>query len=344
MKVTTALTTGVVALACVSQAMAQDKAITINSFGGAYEKAHLKCVIDPFKQETGAEVNIVTAYSADAFSQLRAQKAAPEYDVIHFSGGQEVLGAAEGLTLPLDPAQVPNLAELYDFAKAGIARGEGPAYSIAAIGLIYDGARLETPPTKWTDLLDPAYAEHVVIADISNGYGMLAFLMLNQAVGGSLDDIQPGLDAVAGMLDAGATVVNTSPEIYQAFGQGDAWIAGYSSDASFVLKNAGLDAGMILGAEGVPASYLTANLVAGRPNQELALKFIDMTLSKSAQECFAQELRYSPTNSTAELAPEVAADLAYGQEAVQALLRFPPTVIEEHRSEWVERWSKAISR
>jgi putative spermidine/putrescine transport system substrate-binding protein len=73
---TSILTASVLALAA-GTAMAQDKTLTINSFGGAYEEAHKKCIITPFEQETGAKVQIVTAYSADAFAQLRAQKDAP---------------------------------------------------------------------------------------------------------------------------------------------------------------------------------------------------------------------------------------------------------------------------
>jgi putative spermidine/putrescine transport system substrate-binding protein len=110
-----------------TSALAQEKTITINSFGGSYEQAHRKCVIDPFEKETGAKVNIVTAYSADAFAQLRAQKAAPQYDVIHFSGGQEVVAAKEGLVSAIEAAKVPNLTDIYDFAKANVAKGEGPA-------------------------------------------------------------------------------------------------------------------------------------------------------------------------------------------------------------------------
>ena len=86
------------------------------------------------------------------------------------------------------------------------------------------------------------------------------------------------------------------------------------------------------------------NLVAHRPNQDLALKFIDMTISKSAQECFANALRYSPTNAKAELAPEVAADTAYGEEGVKGLIRFDPGTIEVKRASWVEQWNKTIAR
>ena len=92
-------------------ALAQDKTLTINSFGGAYEEAHRKCVITPFEKETGATVKIVTAYSADAFAQLRAQKTAPQYDVIHFSGGQEIVAFVD--------------AAVYYDGEAGLRVGEG---------------------------------------------------------------------------------------------------------------------------------------------------------------------------------------------------------------------------
>jgi putative spermidine/putrescine transport system substrate-binding protein len=327
-----------------STAFAQDNALTINSFGGAYEAAHRTCVIDPFEAATGAKVNVVTAYSADAFAQLRAQKDAPQFDVIHFSGGQEIVGAAEGLLAPIDPASLTNAADLYDFAKANLAKGQGPAYSIAAIGLVYNTEAVTTPPSKWTDLLNPEYSEHLVLTDISNGYGMLSFLMLNQVEGGDLTNIQPGLDAVGKLLDAGAIVVSTSPEIQQEFAQNDAWIAPYASDYAFTLRNAGLPSGFAQGSEGTPASFITANLVAGRPNTDLALKFIDMSISPEAQKCFAEALRYSPTNAKTELSPEVAADVAYGEAGVAGLIRFDPAAIEANRTAWVEAWNKAIAR
>lgn len=325
-------------------AFAQDNTLTINSFGGAYEEAHRACIIGPFEAATGAKVNVVTAYSADAFAQLRAQKDAPQFDVIHFSGGQEIVGAAEGLLSPIDPASLTNAADLYDFAKANLAKGEGPAYSIAAIGLVYNTEAVATAPTKWTDLLNPEYSEHLVLTDISNGYGMLGFLMLNQVQGGDLTNIQPGLDAVGKLLDAGAIVVSTSPEIQQEFAQNDAWIAPYASDYAFTLRKAGLPSGFAQGEEGTPASFITANLVAGRPNTDLALKFIDMSISPEAQKCFAEALRYSPTNAKTELSPEVAADVAYGAEGVAGLLRFDPAAIEANRTAWVEAWNKAIAR
>jgi putative spermidine/putrescine transport system substrate-binding protein len=328
--------------ALAAPAMAQE--ITINSFGGAYEEAHRKCVIDPFTAETGAKVNIVTAYSADAFAQLRAQKDAPQYDVIHFSGGQEIVAAAEGLLLPVTEELVPELADVYDFAKAGVARGEGPAYQIAAVGLIYAADKIPSEPTRWADLLKPEYTEHLVLTNITNTYGMIGFLMLNQIAGGTMDNIQPGLDVVSKLLDGGAVIVSTSPEIQAEFVQNDAWIAPYASDYAYTLKKAGLNVKFVQGEEGTPASFITANLVAGRDNVELAAKFIARELSPEAQACFSEALRYTPTNSRTVLSEEVAADVIYGADATQGLMRFDPTVIEANRAAWTEAFAKAIAR
>jgi putative spermidine/putrescine transport system substrate-binding protein len=342
----TRLATSVLGIAALSAstALAQDNTIVINSFGGAYEEAHRECVIDPFEQETGATVEIVTAYSADAFAQIRAQREAPQYDVIHFSGGQEIVGAQEGLLAPIDEAALSNAGDLYDFAKANLAGGEGPAYSIAAIGLLYNSELVPSEPTSWADLMDPEFGERLVLTDISNVYGLLGFLMINQVAGGDLDNIQPGLDAISDMLDAGAIVVSTSPEIQQEFAQNEALVAPYASDYAFTLREAGLPAVFQQGTEGTPASYITANLVANRPNEELALRFIDITISAEAQQCFAEALRYTPTNATTELSDEVAADVAYGEEAVGDLIRFDPTVIEANRPTWVDQWNRTIAR
>ena len=113
---------------------------------------------------------------------------------------------------------------------------------------------------------------------------------------------------------------------------------------SELLTKANLPVKFSQGVEGTPASFITANLVANRPNQALALKFIDMSLSESAQTCFANELRYTPTNSKAVLTPDVAATVAYGQVAMKDLFRFDAPTIEANRAGWVERWSKTIAR
>lgn len=323
---------------------AAQQRLVINSFGGMYEEAHRQYVIEPFERLYNVQIDVVTAYSADAMAQLRAQRENPQFDVIHFSGGQEVAAAAEGLLVPIRPDQLTHYDEMYPFAIEGLELGAGPVYSVAVVGIIYNTEEVETPPTSWEDLFDPDLAEYVTLTDFANTYGLFGILMLNQVRGGSLDDIQPGLDAARELLDGGAQIVTSSPEIQAAFAQGTAYLAPYAQDYAHTLQAAGLPVAFALPEEGAPASFLTVNAVAGRPNTELAIAFVDFSIRAEAQAGWAEALRYSPTNSTVELSPEVAAQVTYGDEAVAGLFRFDPTVVNERRSEWTDAWNRLIAR
>ncbi|QFU17514.1 ABC transporter substrate-binding protein [Microvirga thermotolerans] len=331
-----------IASAIVVPAAAKDK-LVINSYGGAYEQIHRKLVIEPFMKKYDVDVQVITAYSADALAQLRAQKAAPQFDVIHFSGGQEVVAAREGLISPIKAEELSNAKSLYPFAVEGLSRGEGPVHSVAAIGLLYNKNKAPKKPARWADLWDPAYKDHIVLTDVSNSYGLLGFLMMNKVKGGDLQNPEPGFNAVKSLLDS-AVVVSTSPELQQNFAQNDAWIAPYAQDYAYTLRKAGLPIEFVQAEEGTPAVYLTVNLVANRPNQELAKKFIDFSLSPEVQAGWAKELRYSPSNRDAKLEDDVAKEVIYGEKAVAGLIRFDPVAVDAARASLVERWKKLIAR
>src|SRR3954467_11546564 len=95
-------------MAATSGAFAQETTLVVNSWGGAYEKLHKQLVFEPFEKANNVKIKVVTVYSADTLAQLRAQKANPQYDVVHFSGGQEVIAAREGLLAPIKPAELSN--------------------------------------------------------------------------------------------------------------------------------------------------------------------------------------------------------------------------------------------
>lgn len=317
--------------------------LVINSFGGAYEKKHRELVIEPFEKMHNVKVTVVTAYSADMLAQLRAQKDAPKFDVAHFSGGLEATAAAEGLLAPIEPKQLTSYADLYPFAVQNLSKGEGPAYSAAIIGLLYDTGKAKTPPTSWLDVTKPDYAGHLVLTDISNNWGLLGFLAVNKAAGGTLDDIKPGLDAVKGALK-GATIVSKSPEIQQAFAQSDAWLAPYAQDYAFTLTNAGLPVKFVQPKEGAVFSPITVNLVKGSKNADLALKFIDFSLRAEASAGWAESFRYSPVNRKAKLSEAAAAQTLSGEEATKTLISFDPIKIGQMRAKWTEEWNRAIAR
>lgn len=328
----------------VAQAAEAQDTLVINSFGGAYEKTHRDLVITPFEEMYKVKVEVVTAYSADALAQLRAQKDNPKFDVVHFSGGLEHAAAAEGLLAPIKPTELSNYGQMYSFAVKDIEKGIGPMYSTAVIGLIYNSDEIKTAPTSWKAIADKAYADHVLLTDAaSNTYGLLGFLMINKVAGGSLDDIQPGLDYVKGLLPT-STVVSKSPEIQQNFAQGNAWIAPYAQDYAYTLTKAGLPVKFVQPEEGGVLAPITVNLVAGAKHRDLALKFIDFSIRAEASKGWAEALRYTPTNKDAKLAEDVASQVVYGEAAVAKLVDFDANVIAKNRAAWNEAWSRTIAK
>lgn len=333
---------GLLALVAAGGAVAQTE-LVINSFGGAYEREHRKLVIEPFEKANNVKIVVTTVYSADMVAQLRAQKAAPRFDVVHLSGGLEAPAAAEGLLAPIKPEQLANHADLYPFAVQNLAKGEGPAYSAAVVGMLYDANKAKPAPQSWLDVANPAYAGHLVLTDLSNNWGLLSFLMINKVAGGTLDNITPGLDIVKKSL-AGATILSKSPEIQQAFAQSDAWVAPYAQDYAFTLTQAGLPVKFVQPKEGAVFSPITVNLVAGRPNQALALKFIDFSLRAEASAGWAEAFRYAPVNRKAQLSAEAAAGVLSGEEATKTLVTFDPIKIGQMRGAWTEQWNRAIAK
>jgi len=329
-------------LAATSSAFAQGTTLVVNSWGGAYEKLHKQLVFEPFEKVNNVKIKVVTLYSADTLAQLRAQKANPQYDVVHFSGGQEVIAAREGLLAPIKPEELSNGKDLYPFATEGMARGEGPVHLVTAVGLLYNEKKVPRAPTSWKDLWDTAYGEHLVLTDLSNSFGLLGFLMMNQVWGGTIENTKPGLNKVGELLNR-SVIINSSPEVQQNFAQNDAWLAPFAQDYAYVIRKSGQPVKFVMAKEGVPAVYFTANLVANRPHQALAKKLIDFELSPEVQAAFAREMRYSPTNTKTQLPSDVAGEVVYG-DAVRSLVRFDPVAIDKVRNGLIEDWKKLIAK
>lgn len=332
------------ALTCLFAVSAQAEQVTlvVNSYGGPYEDLQEKLIYRPFEQKYNVKIQVVTVYSADMLAQLRAQKSAPQFDVVQFSGGQEIVAAKEGLIAPLSAADLPNAADLYPFAAQGLAKGQGPVSLVTAMGLLYNEKKVPHAPTSWKDLWDPAYGDHLVLTDLSNTFGMQGFLMMNKVWGGDLNDWKPGLKKVSELLDR-SVIITSSPEIQQNFAQNDAWLAPFAQDYAYVIQKSGLPVKFISPKEGSSALYITTNLVAGRPNAEIAKKLIDYTLLPEVQVAFAQGMRYSPTNRKADLPADLAKEIVHGDD-LNHLIRFDPTLLQEKAPTLINEWKRTISR
>lgn len=318
--------------------------IVVTSFGGDWETAFIEAVVDPFEEETGANVELITLYSADALAQVTAQKASPQIDVVHFSGGQEFTAAEDGLIAPIAADELSSSDDLIDLATAGLERGEGPVIQLAPIGLVYNTEADAPAPTSWLDLFDEAYAGHIALTDFSNTYGVLSMLRVSDVLGGGIEDPTEAITDLGALASSGdAIVVPTSPDLQTAFAQRDTWLAPYAMDYAGTLKDAGLPVEFIVPEEGATASLITANVVEGRENPELAKLFIDFELRPEAQTVFAENMRYSPVNTAVELSGEAAEDVLTGDDLDNVVV-YAPGDIAADRQSWTDEWNALITQ
>lgn len=129
--------------------------------------------------------------SGQAIAALIAEKANPVADVTYLGGIAADPAKAAGVLMPYKPKG-------WDKIPAGLKDPEGYWFAIhsGTLGLFVNQAALgKLPvPQKWTDLLKPEYKGLVGYLDpTSAAVGQLGVMAVNLALGGTYDNLDPGI-------------------------------------------------------------------------------------------------------------------------------------------------------
>ncbi len=157
---------------------AQDKELRILTWEGYAEPEWL----DPFKQATGATVNVVYTGSVDEmFAKMQGSKGA-DFDVVAFDTSAFERYIDGGLIQPLDEAKLPNLANLdaaFKDVPAVMRDGKryGAPFAWGSLPLVYDADQVDTPDS-WLVMWDPANDQQMIALDDANNSIVLAALVL----------------------------------------------------------------------------------------------------------------------------------------------------------------------
>lgn len=141
-------------LSVLLTAPVQAQDLTIVSWGGAYEAAQRRAVIDPFAAATGIHVAVVT-YDGTA-GALARRAAAESWDVVDMLADQAQVACAEGLLLNLDPGSLLGRDSLEDFASLAPSRCAIPQNVYARVMAYDERAFPGVKPTRIKDFFDVA--------------------------------------------------------------------------------------------------------------------------------------------------------------------------------------------
>lgn len=303
-----------------------------------------KNIIKPFEAKTGAKVVFESGNNADRLAKLVARKDNPNIDVVAFSTEFTRNGMAQGVIKPYDPAKLPNLANVYSWAKDPIGDKSGVAYTVSSYGLFYRTDKVTTPITSWKDLWRPDLKGFVTLPDITTTNGPATIYLIAKAWGGDMDNDEVAWTKLAELKPSLVTAYKSSAEMITLVKQGDVYAAGYSKFSWGQLLDTKVPLKEVRATEGTIGFVNTLSLIKGSPNEDLAYAFIDFMLSQQVQQAEAMDLVDSPVNQNVKLPDDIAAKLTYGDDTLKALVFLDDAKIGAKRAAWVDRWNKLMAK
>lgn len=346
----TGLRAGLIALCavgvigCGSNSDADDKAtgskeLVVTAFGGDYEKAQQKALFSKFEQKYGVKIKPVTIYSADALAKLTASNGNAGFDVVQFSGGQEVQAAQNGLLEKVEPSDIPNAAGVFPQA---IQEGYAPAYAFDVAGFIYREGT-QPAPSSWDAIADPRFKGKIAVPDISNTFGVQTLIGLANANGGSMHDVGPGFAALKKAVPNIHSFFKDAPTMVQLLSRKEINVGIYDGIYAFLMQKQGIPVRFAVPEEGSLLTKVTMNVVKGSRNRDLAMKFIDMALDPEVQAEFATESGSVPTNKAAKVTGPAAKVIASPEE-IARLKPLDDAYVAKQRPAWTAEWNRTIAK
>lgn len=295
------------ALACVlgtPAAMAQ-QTVTVMAYSGLFQERYTKAVVEPFmKANPGIKIEYFPMpNSAQMLGNLRAQKAAPQADVVIMDVSVSKAATDEKLLTKIDEKSAPNVAELFPAAR--IPDVDGVAVTFDNLVMLYNTDAVKEAPKSWMDLADKKYAGKVAIPGMPDIQGLSLVLILDKARGGTnyLTSVDKGIAAM-GEIAPNVQTWEPKPEVYVTIISGQATIgAGWNARAQVNTDTSNGKLKAVLPSEGSAFQINTINHVANGPGKDAAKTFINYALSQEAQKAFTESMFYAPTNAKAQISP-----------------------------------------
>jgi putative spermidine/putrescine transport system substrate-binding protein len=338
----TALASAALLFAGLPQAAAQE-VVNVQTWGGTLAESFQKNIAEPFERETGIKVVLSYGMSVDAIAKVRAQAANPQIDVAMMGQTEGIALWEEGLTAPLDPAEIPNLANLMD--QAVYKAEDGTIFYVGMYGyvfeLVYRTDQISTPPTSWKDLWQDEYKGQLMFPPPSI-YSAYMQVMAARINGGDESNMDPGWEALKTLAPNIGAVFNSDSEAYNMIASGEALVGPVLMFTTIDLLKNGVPVARISPAEGSPVSWDGITLVKDSPNPEGAKKLINFMLQKSVVEAHVNAVATIPAMEGIVLTPDLAKALPSTPEDRARLTSLDDATIAKNKADWIARWDREI--
>ncbi len=269
------------ALVAPQAAHAEETAICYNC---PPEWADWASQIKAIQEKTGIRVPFDNKNSGQAIAQLMAEQKSPVADVVYLGVSSAFQAKDKGVIQPYRPAH-------WDDIPAGLKDPQGYWFAIhsGTLGFFVNKDALEGKPVprSWADLLKPEYKGMIGYLDPSSAFvGYAGAVAVNQALGGTLDNFEPGLDWFR-KLKANAPIVPKQTAYARVLSGEIPILLDYDFDAYRAKYKDHANVEFVIPREGTIAVPYVMSLVKGAPHEANGKKVLDFVLSDEGQKLWA---------------------------------------------------------
>lgn len=324
----------------VTSSHADDPRTLVVSEWGYTPKESQEYLYKPFEQEHNVKVVIETGNNADRLNKMKIRGG---IDVMFITDAFSQQGIDDGVFAKIDPKLLPNLADIYDVAKAPQGPEWGPGYTVGRYGIIYDSAKVK-PITSWKDLWRPDLKGLVAVPGFTTTTGPVTVVVAGDRVGvDAFADPDAAFKSLAELKPNIRKTYLSGSELTNLFSTGEVTVAAVQDFAVPAIMKAIPTAKWAALDEGAFLVFNTLNIGAKSQNKELAHAFINYRLSPEVQKKFAT-VGDGTVNKKVSLTPEETKTMAYGPEEIAKLRKTDFAKIIKAKSNWSGRWDEVFGQ
>ncbi|MCW1840393.1 ABC transporter substrate-binding protein [Prosthecomicrobium hirschii] len=315
--------------------------LVVGSFGGSFADNVKACHVAAFEKATGATVALKLGNSSQFAAAVRATGGKPDMDIVYIDNSLAAQLNGEGLADKIDRTKLKSAPDVIASAW-----GKNDSYVVAmvsATALVYNPKLVKAPPSSWLDLADPAYAGKYAIGDITGTSGLHYLLAVNKAKGGTLDNTDPGFEAIKPIAKGSAVLYTQADQLLALFEREEIAVAPWYPDRAGVAMDKGLSLAVAYPKEGAVGILPAVVIPKGTAKADLALKFLDQILSAEGQGCFSEKAYIGAVNTKVKLSDKVAKIVPNGESLEKAWF-IDPELIAKNSANWTRRWQREVAR
>lgn len=224
--------------------------------------------------------------SAATVVALDKSRNRPQADTAYYFAGSALDAVDKDVVAPFEPVNFEKLPEPFKDPQ-----GKWFTIHTLNVAFLVNTNLVKDVPQSWADLLDEKYKGSIVYLDPrSTGQGQVVVFGAALGNGGSMDDIQPGIDYLAKLHESGNVLRTVGTTPYAQFLKGEIPIyIGYENDGLKAKFKDGMGDAVevVMPEEASAAAPYAISMVKNGPNPAAAKLWLNFIMTDEGQARFA---------------------------------------------------------